>query len=163
MGNMNLLYSEVIKRNVFDHSFLLSASGRKQTLHPPEAGFNNCTDAAEPDDKNRKTSEPFVEPEPARALANSWLESWARVADFRGRARAPEYPIGYEGQVDWVSFLFGFYFFGQAKKKNLGCRDQPRRIVVSPLQANKKQKGKMVAGDRIELPTRGFSIPCSTN
>jgi hypothetical protein len=24
-------------------------------------------------------------------------------------------------------------------------------------------EGKMVPGDRIELPTRGFSIPCSTD
>ncbi len=49
-----------------------------------------------------------------------------------------------------------------AEKKYLGRRTKSGKVKRAEGE-EKIKKGKMVAGDRIELPTRGFSILCSTN
>jgi hypothetical protein len=96
--------------------------------------FTFPTDAAETDEENRKYSELPVEPETNIKIGSEprllipFLGLTGELGSRRRFLRKVEGTRilgGYKGQVDWVSFLLGHFFFGQAKKKYLGYRDQP--------------------------------------
>ena len=58
-------------------------------------------------------------------------------------------------QPRWLDILWRHFFEYGARRQNEPAAALGRHTVAALVE--------MVPGDRIELPTRGFSIPCSTD
>jgi hypothetical protein len=106
-------------------------------------GFKSPTDAAEPDDENRKRASLLVDPEPekigVRAEAADPVFSGRRVIPtghkgsrrrFSKRSEGTRIPEGYEGQVDWGALLFGYFLLG--KQEKVTCCRLPNNVRVCP-------------------------------